>query len=286
MPAPEDPTEARVEHLDVYADKKEEGLRRVHTAGSVVMTPELFEQLYLAPQNKVKGELRQTFGNPTPIALAGFLLCATALSMVLLGWRGAGAFGAANVASYIYLGGVIEILGGVGEWILGNTFPAIVFLAFGGFWITFGCTLVPSYGAYAAYSKDLSNPAEGLSEPAFFATFGFFLVAMTLLVTVFCIASLRTNVVFFTIFLTLIPCFACLSASFFDLANGLAARAETFQHVGAGLLLAIAFMGWYIFVALVLLSVDFPIRLPLGDLSTVIRGASDHARAREVNSSA
>jgi hypothetical protein len=31
------------------------------------MTPELFEKLYLAPQSKVKGQLRDTFGNPTPM---------------------------------------------------------------------------------------------------------------------------------------------------------------------------------------------------------------------------
>jgi hypothetical protein len=31
-------------------------------------------------------------------------------------------------------------------------------------------------------------------------------------------------------------------------------------------------LGWYIFTALILLSVDFPFVLPLGDLSTVIKG--------------
>jgi uncharacterized protein len=55
------------------------------------------------------------------------------------------------------------------------------------------------------YSTNLDNPAEGLTEPAFVATFAFFLVAMALLCVAYCIASLRTNVVFFLIFLTLIP---------------------------------------------------------------------------------
>lgn len=55
------------------------------------------------------------------------------------------------------------------------------------------------------YSPDPQNPVLGLSEPAFFATFGFFLVAMTLVIFFFTIASLRTNLVFFTVFLTLIP---------------------------------------------------------------------------------
>ena len=73
---------------------------------------------------------------------------------------------------------------------------------------------------------------------------------------------------------------ACLSASFFDLAHGRAARALTLQHAGAGMLFAVSLMGWYIFLALVFLAVDFPVSLPLGDLSTVVKGAGDRARAR------
>ena len=42
-------------------------LNRVRTAGSVSMSPELFEKLYLSPENRVKGDLRKTFGNPTPM---------------------------------------------------------------------------------------------------------------------------------------------------------------------------------------------------------------------------
>ena len=44
------------------------------------------------------------------------------------------------------------------------------------------------------------------NNPVFYATFAFFLVAMDLLCTVYCIAAIRTNVAFFLIFLALIPC--------------------------------------------------------------------------------
>ena len=33
---------------------------------TVTMSPELFEKLYLQPMGSVKGDLRKTFGNPTP----------------------------------------------------------------------------------------------------------------------------------------------------------------------------------------------------------------------------
>ena len=42
-------------------------LRKIRTAGSISISPELFEKLYLSPENKIKGELRKTFGNPTPL---------------------------------------------------------------------------------------------------------------------------------------------------------------------------------------------------------------------------
>lgn len=42
-------------------------LGRIRTAGSMSISPELFEKLYLSPENRVKGDLRKTFGNPTPL---------------------------------------------------------------------------------------------------------------------------------------------------------------------------------------------------------------------------
>jgi hypothetical protein len=42
-------------------------LDRFATNGSVAIPMEVFEKMYLNPQNVVKGELRRTFGNPTPM---------------------------------------------------------------------------------------------------------------------------------------------------------------------------------------------------------------------------
>jgi hypothetical protein len=44
-----------------------DALKRIRTAGSISISPELFEKIYLSPQNAVKGDLRKTFGNPTPV---------------------------------------------------------------------------------------------------------------------------------------------------------------------------------------------------------------------------
>lgn len=52
---------------EIPSESISETLDRIRTAGSITISPELFEQLYLAPKTRVTGKLRQTFGNPTPL---------------------------------------------------------------------------------------------------------------------------------------------------------------------------------------------------------------------------
>lgn len=136
------------------------------------MTPELFEKIYLSPQKEVKGDLRSTYGNPTPLALLGFLLSLSPLACELMGWRGAGEGGIATVGAYYFIGGFLMSLGGIFEFFLGNTFSFVVFCSFGGFWFTLGATLTPGFGAYAAYAADPTKPMDGLTSPGFHASYG------------------------------------------------------------------------------------------------------------------
>lgn len=149
-----------------------EDLNNPPTANSITLTPELFEKMYLNPQNNVKGDLRSTFGNPTPLALLGFLLSLSPLSCELMGWRGAGGDGIATVGAYYFIGGFLMSLGGILEFFLGNTFSFVVFCSFGGFWFTLGSTLTPSFNAYGAYATDAAHPEQGLSSAGFHASFG------------------------------------------------------------------------------------------------------------------
>lgn len=74
---------------------------------------------------------------------------------------------------------------------------------------------------------------------------------------------------------------ACLSASFFAVSHGQTGPAIVFQHAGAALLLVVSLLGWYIFFALILLSVEFPFNLPLGDLSTLVSGMKKRTTEKE-----
>lgn len=53
----------------LHHDAHQDTLAQIKSAGSVAMPPELFEKLYLQPQTRVKGVLRQTLGNPTPMSV-------------------------------------------------------------------------------------------------------------------------------------------------------------------------------------------------------------------------
>lgn len=104
-----------------------------------------------------------------------------------MGWRGAGGSGAASTGWYFFAGGMLMVLGGLGEvcfplslptlvhvtnanlsqWILGNTFPFVVFTSFGAFWLGYGATLQPFYNAYAAYKDPTVATSTGLESVGF-----------------------------------------------------------------------------------------------------------------------
>lgn len=55
-------------NYDLKAEEsRDDALRKIKTAGSLTISPELFEKIYLSPKTRVKGELRATVGNPTPL---------------------------------------------------------------------------------------------------------------------------------------------------------------------------------------------------------------------------
>jgi hypothetical protein len=50
------------------ADEKMESMSSMNgLSKTVTIDAELFEKLYLSPKNAVAGDLRKTFGNPTPV---------------------------------------------------------------------------------------------------------------------------------------------------------------------------------------------------------------------------
>ncbi|KAF2403502.1 GPR1/FUN34/YaaH-class plasma membrane protein-like protein [Trichodelitschia bisporula] len=250
----------------------DEALHRIRTAGSINISPELFEQLYLSPQTAVKGDLRKTYGNPTPVALVGFLMCATPLAMDLMGWRGTGGagVGAATVGNYYFYGGMLMVLGAIGEWLLGNTFPCVVFATFSAFWFSFGATLTPSFNAVAAYTD----------PTVFYNSYAFYLIAFGLINFIFMIASLRTNICFFAIFFSLVICLPSLAGSYFHAAQGNMDIAHKLQVVAGAFLFICDVSGFWLVAGMLVASVDLGIPMPVGDLTHIFKSGTEKRKAK------
>lgn len=110
---------------------------------------------------------------------------------------------------------------------------------------------------------------------------GFFLLFMGLMSFIYLVCALRTNLVFVAIFLGLLLTFVVLTGAYWQLALGHVEMAQRLQ-VAAG---AFGFMatlaGWWIFFAQMLASVDFPIQIPVGDISHLITPLSERVKQKE-----
>ncbi|CZT14237.1 related to Y.lipolytica GPR1 protein and Fun34p [Ramularia collo-cygni] len=255
----------------------EDVLRQINTnaTGSVTISSELFERLYLQPKVAdpagLKHPLQKLFGNPTGLAIIGFEMSLMPISMQLMGWRGAGGSRATNNANVIFFGGVLMWVGGLLEFVLGNTFPFLVFTSFGSFYAGYGGTMMPEFATYAPFSDDpLNDPLAGIASAEWNANYGLWWVAFTILMFFYWLCSLRTNVVYALMFTTIFPGVACVAAVFIYAADANAQKAHDCQVAAGALLFCACVFGWYLFAALILPTVDFPLYIPLGDLTHVV----------------
>ncbi|KAF4207040.1 hypothetical protein CNMCM8927_003873 [Aspergillus lentulus] len=234
---------------------------------SVTLSAEQFEKLYLSPLTQRQGMLSKQMGNPTPLALGGFVITTTPLSCCLMGWRGATGAGIAFTGPIIFLGGGLLVLTSILEFILGNTFPCVVFGTIGAFWFAFGCTMTPAFNAAAPYSTSAADTVAGLSSPDFLNTYAFLFIWMGVLMLIFLICATRTNAVYVLIFTTLTLVFVFLSGAYWRLAVADAPVGNRLIVAAGASLFVASMLGFYLLVAQLFDSVGLPVRLPVGDLS-------------------
>lgn len=73
---------------------------------------------------------------------------------------------------YFFFGGLLQILTGLLEWILGNTFPSAIFCTYGAFFLSFGGTLNPSFATFSSFAAAGEDASTGLTTQGFNAGFG------------------------------------------------------------------------------------------------------------------
>lgn len=120
-------------------------------------------------------------GNPTPVGLAGFAM--TCLVMSLYGLH-VGNIEIPNIiiGQVIFFGGVAQLICGIGEIIIGNTFGAVAMISFSGFWFSYAAIQIPAFGIIQAYMDQ--DPSQ-LPKAIGFMLLGYAILAFMLTTLLF-----------------------------------------------------------------------------------------------------
>ena len=201
-----------------------------------------------------------TIANPAPLGLSAFALTTWVLSMYNVGaWvPSEGPFQVVMGAALAY-GGLVQLLAGMWEMRIGNTFGALAFSSYGGFWIGTAALFIDAFGFldYYAGGDELNN------------ALAIYWFAWTLFTLFMCIASHRTSIALFLLFFFLTITFLLLTiAQFLVSAN---------VHIAAGAFgILTATIAWYAaFAGLLDRKQQSLFRLPVGDLRAMFPTAEE-----------
>ncbi|KAI9668473.1 MAG: hypothetical protein M1831_001227 [Alyxoria varia] len=194
---------------------------------------------------------QRKLADPNPVGLIGYVMSLTPLACDLMGWRPHAneADGSASIGAYFFFGGMLMTVTGLAEFFIGDTFATVVYASYGAFWLMLGATLVPGFGASHNYEIAQGNPGAPLSA---LENEGF-LNAWDL-----------THV---ALFFGLTMTFGFLAGADWQLASGRESLGQGLTVAGGAWGLLATLPGWYMFVSILGEALEWPVRLPLGDLS-------------------
>ncbi|GMG33429.1 unnamed protein product [Ambrosiozyma monospora] len=140
------------------------------------------------------------FANPAPLGLSAFALTTFVLSLI-----NAGAMGVKNdsvvVGLAMFYGGLIQLLSGMWEMSVENTFGALALSSFGGFWMSFATISIPWFNIAASYDDptELDNAV------------GFYLIGWTIFTAMLVLCTMKSTLAFCSLFVFLTLTFLCLA---------------------------------------------------------------------------
>jgi len=222
-------------HINGYENGSNAGgapLQRVNTAGTTYLPAfggEFQPGLY-------KPSFRK-FGNPAPLGLCAFALTTFVLSLVNAGTRGVSQPNIVVGLAYAY-GGLVQLLAGMWEMAVGNTFGATALSSYGGFWISYaiietgGFGIASAYETSAAHTNDLNN------------ALGFYLIGWFIFTFLMFMCTLKSTVAFSSLFFFLDITFLLLAIAHFQAHPD--GTALTGTNTAAGVFgLITAFIAWW-----------------------------------------
>ena len=180
---------------------------------------------------------KKKIANPAPLGLGAFALTTFLLSLINLKARDVAAPNLVVAIALAY-GGLVQLLSGMWEMAIGNTFGATVLSSYGGFWISFGIILTPAFGIVEAYT----DTKTGVST--FNDIFALYLWAWFIFTTLCTLLTLRSTLAFASLFVILDAAFFCLACSQ-TFAVTAASTAGAFQTAGGALGVVASFLAWY-----------------------------------------
>lgn len=160
--------------------------------------------------------------DPGPVGLAGFAMTTFVLSIFnsnLVNPKGV----AVVLGLALAYGGLVQLLAGMWEFRTGNTFGALAFCSYGGFWISF-------WALNVFYAKDIGGNAGN--------AVGVYLWAWAIFTAYMTVAALRTSAAVLLVFVL-------LTATYILLAIGSVGAHPSVTHWGGYLGLATAAAAWY-----------------------------------------
>lgn len=180
---------------------------------------------------------QKKLANPAPLGLAAFALTTFVLSCINLKVLDITAPNLV-VALALGYGGLIQLLAGMWEMAVGNTFGATVLSSYGGFWISFGFVLTPAFGIVESYT-DVKTGVSTFNEP-----FALYLWAWFIFTTLCMLLTLRSTIAFASLFVIVDIAFLFLALSQ-QYAVSSAKAAAHCQTAGGAFGVIAAFLAWY-----------------------------------------
>ena len=164
-----------------------------------------------------------TPANPAPLGLAGFAMTTFVLSMTNANWVSGTDLPVVLGLALAY-GGIAQLLAGMWEFRAGNTFGALAFSSFGGFWISYWLLVTFNVGQI---------PAAHVGH-----ALGLYLWAWAIFTAYMTVAALRVSGAVLLVFVL-------LTVTFILLAIGNDGGSMTTTHWGGYLGIATAIAAWY-----------------------------------------
>ncbi|KAL4761532.1 acetate uptake transporter family protein [Aspergillus foveolatus] len=178
------------------------------------------------------------FANPAPLGLSAFALTTFVLSCINMGARDITHPNIVIALAFGY-GGLVQLLAGMWEMAVGNTFGATALSSYGGFWIAFAIVLTPG-----GFNIQTALTAENGDETMFYNSFGLFLMGWFIFTTIMLFCTLRSTVAFFLLFLFLDLAFLLLGVGYIQRDDAGQPNPPVIKAGGFFGLLA-AFAAWY-----------------------------------------